>query len=227
MKILIIEDEQELAKSIAAYLTGENYRCEFADTYNQALDKIKAYDYDCILLDIMLPGGSGMKILEELKGKNKQDGVIIISAKNSLDDKISGLHIGADDYLAKPFHLPELAARIYSVIRRKSFGNTNIIQQNELKIDLLGKVVSIHNTTVTLTKKELDLLLYFTANKNKVVSKSALAEHLSGDLADMLDNHDFIYAHVKNLKKKLAEAGCANYLKTIYGTGYKWELKHI
>ncbi len=224
MKILIIEDEHELAKSIAAYLSGENYLCEFAANYQEALDKIEGYDYDCILLDLMLPGGSGMMVLEKLKQQHKQDGVIIISAKDSLEDKIEGLHIGADDYLAKPFHLPELAARIYSVIRRKSFGNTNIIQQNELKLDLLGKVVSVHHQQLPLTKKELDLLLYFIANKNKVISKSALAEHLSGDLADMLDNHDFIYAHIKNLKKKLSEAGCSNYLKTIYGTGYKWEI---
>ncbi len=223
MKILIIEDEYELAKSIAAYLSGEHYLCEFAANYQEALDKIEAYDYDCILLDLMLPGGSGITLLEKLKQLNKQNGVIIISAKDSLDDKIKGLHIGADDYLAKPFHLPELAARIYSVIRRRSFGNTNIIQQNELKLDLLGKVVTVHQQQIFLTKKELDLLLYFIANKNKVISKSALAEHLSGDLADMLDNHDFIYAHIKNLKKKLSEAGCSNYLKTIYAAGYKWE----
>ncbi|TKC59977.1 response regulator transcription factor [Pedobacter hiemivivus] len=224
MKVLIIEDERELAQSIADYLSGEHYLCEFAATYQEALEKVEVYEYDCILLDIMLPGGNGMQILERLKSLNKQDGVIIISAKNSLDDKIQGLHIGADDYLAKPFHLPELAARIYSVIRRRSFANTNVIQLNELQIDLLGKSVKVHQELIPLTKKELDLLLYFIANKNKVVSKSAIAEHLSGELADMLDNHDFIYAHIKNLKKKLTEAGCANYLKTIYGSGYKWEL---
>ncbi|TCC82610.1 response regulator transcription factor [Pedobacter hiemivivus] len=224
MKVLIIEDERELAQSIADYLSGAHYLCEFAATYQEALEKVEVYEYDCILLDIMLPGGNGMQILERLKSLNKQDGVIIISAKNSLDDKIQGLHIGADDYLAKPFHLPELAARIYSVIRRRSFANTNVIQLNELQIDLLGKSVKVHQELIPLTKKELDLLLYFIANKNKVVSKSAIAEHLSGELADMLDNHDFIYAHIKNLKKKLTEAGCANYLKTIYGSGYKWEL---
>lgn len=224
MKVLIIEDEHELAQSIADYLSGENYLCEFAITYQEALEKIEVYEYDCILLDIMLPGGSGMKVLERLKSLNKQDGVIIISAKNSVDDKIQGLHIGADDYLAKPFHLSELAARIYSVIRRKSFANTNVIQINELQIDLLGKSVKVHQELIPLTKKELDLLLYFIANKNKVVSKNAIAEHLSGELADMLDNHDFIYAHIKNLKKKLTEAGCASYLKTVYGSGYKWEL---
>lgn len=224
MKILIIEDEQDLAQSIAEYLSEESYLCEFASTYHQALDKIETYHYDCILLDIMLPDGNGMKILEELKRQNKQDGVIIISAKDALDDKIQGLQIGADDYLTKPFHLAELTARIYSVIRRKQFGNSNTVQQNELQIDLLAKTVLVNNDLISLTKKEFDLLLYFIGNKNRVISKSTLAEHLSGDFADMLDNHDFVYAHIKNLKKKLNEAGCDNYLKTVYGTGYKWEL---
>jgi len=223
MKILIIEDEKELAKSISEYLSGENYLCEFAGTFGEAMDKIETFNYDCILLDIMLPDGNGLTILEELKKQNKQDGVIIISAKNALDDKIKGLQLGADDYLTKPFHLSELMARIYSVIRRKQFNNSNIIKQNELQIDLLAKSVSIHNNTIILTKKEFDLLIYFIGNKNKVISKSTLAEHLSGDFADMLDNHDFVYAHVKNLKKKLYDAGCEHYLKTVYGTGYKWE----
>lgn len=223
MKILIIEDEEALARSIAEYLSGEKYVCEFAATYRQAMDKVESFDYDCILLDLMLPGGDGMNILEELKTQNKQDGVIIISAKNSLDDKIKGLQIGADDYLTKPFHLPELAARIYSLIRRKQFSGDNIIQQRELQIDLLAKTVLIHNVPVVFTKKEFDLLLYFMGNKNRVISKSALAEHLSGDIADQLDSYDFVYAHIKNLKKKLTEARYGNYLKTIYGTGYRWE----
>ncbi|MGY3053700.1 DNA-binding response OmpR family regulator [Pedobacter sp. UYEF25] len=223
MKILIIEDEPQLAESIAEYLSDEKYLCEFASTYHQALDKIETYSYDCILLDIMLPDGNGMRILEALKNQDKQDGVIIISAKNSLDDKIRGLQLGADDYLTKPFHLSELAARIFSVIRRKQFGNANTIQQNELQIDLLAKTVLANGAFISLTKKEFDLLIYFIGNSNKVISKSTLAEHLSGDFADMLDNHDFVYAHIKNLKRKLNEAGCGNYLKTVYGTGYKWE----
>jgi len=223
MKILIIEDEAELARSISEYLSKENYLCEFAGTYKQAIEKVEAYEYDCVLLDLMLPGGSGMRILEVIKQQNKQEGVIIISAKNAMEDKVEGLQIGADDYLSKPFHLPELAARIYSVIRRKSFGNSNFIQQNELKIDLLAQSVFVNSKPVFLTKKEMGLLLYFIGNKNRVVSKNALAEHLSGDIADMFDNHDFVYAHIKNLKKKLTEAGCQNYLKTIYGVGYKWE----
>ena len=223
MKILIIEDEPGLAESIGAYLTAQDYLCEYAGTWAQAREKVEMYRYDCILLDLMLPGGDGIDILETLKKQGQQDGVIIISAKGDYETKIRGLHAGADDYLAKPFHLPELAARIYSVIRRRSFGNHNHVVQNELKVDLLSKTVTVHGTPVVLTKKELDLLLFFIGNKNRVIAKSALAEHLSGDIADMFDNHDFVYAHVKNLKKKLSEAGYGNYLKTIYGTGYKWE----
>lgn len=223
MKILIIEDEMEFAKSISEYLSDESYLCEYATTFQQALYKIESFDYDCILLDIMLPDGNGMKLLETLEQMKKQDGVIIISAKNSLEDKIKGLQIGADDYLTKPFHLAELSARVFSIIRRKQFDNANIVQQNEIEINLISKSVFIHGKEIILTKREFDLLTYFMGNKNRVISKSNLAEHLSGDFADMMDNHDFVYTHIKNLKKKLNDAGYCNYLKTIYGTGYKWE----
>ncbi len=224
MKILVVEDELELSKSIGTYLSDENYLCEFAATFQEAMDKIDYYEYDCVLLDLMLPGGDGIRILEEIKAQKKMEGVIIISAKNSLEDRIKGLQIGADDYLAKPFHLSELAARIYSVIRRKNFGNVNIIELNELKIDLPAKKVIVNEKEIPLTKKEFDLLIYFVSNKNKVISKTALAEHISGDIADMFDNYDFVYAHIKNLKKKLHEAGCHPYLKTLYGSGYKWQV---
>lgn len=223
MKILIIEDEKELAKSISQYLSAENYLCEIVSTFEDAIIKIGVYEYDCILLDITLPDGNGLKILEELKKENKQDGVIIISAKDSLDDKIKGLEIGADDYLTKPFHLSELTARVFSLIRRKQFSNSNIVKQDALEIDLLARTVTLNHDEILLTKKEFDLLIYFIGNKNRVLSKSTLAEHLSGDFADMFDNHDFVYAHIKNLKKKLSNAGCDSYIKTVYGTGYKWE----
>lgn len=223
MKILIIENEQELAQDMVKYLTNEQYLCECAFDFKGAMEKIYGYDYDCILLDLMLPGGDGLTILEELKRKNKQDGVIIISAKNAIEDKVKGLKLGADDYLAKPFHLSELAARVESLIRRKQFDSNNLIVQNELTIDINAKTVSIHDELVNLTKKEYNLLLFFIGNKNRVLSKGALAEHLSGDFADMFDSHDFVYAHVKNLKRKLKEKGYGDYIKTIYGTGYKWE----
>jgi DNA-binding response OmpR family regulator len=217
MKILVIEDEAELALSISSYLEGENYVCEVAATFNKAYDCISMFHYDCILLDIMLPGGDGLKLLEELKKEKKQDGVIIISAKDSLEDKVAGLKLGADDYLPKPFHLSELGARIFSVIRRKQFDNSNKIEMNELMIDLLSKTVLVHNEQVVLTKTEFDLLLFLIGNKNRVVSKAAVAEHLSGDMANMMDNFDFIYSHIKNLKRKLTEASCKEYIKTIYG----------
>lgn len=222
MKILIIEDEKELVKSMAQYLRQESYVCEIAYTASDAFEKVVIFDYDCILLDITLPDGNGLKILEKLKERNKTDGVIIISAKNSLDDRIKGLNLGADDYLTKPFHLPELSARVSAVIRRKRFDGNNKITHNEITVDLLGKTVSVNNQEIELTRKEYDLLIFLLSNKNRVVSKNAIAEHLSGDDAELLDRFDFIYSHMKNLKKKLTEAGCEDYIKTVYGLGYKF-----
>lgn len=223
MKLLLIEDEQELAKSIQEYLNGNEFVCEWANNFSSAFDKISIYDYDCILLDLMLPDGDGFGILTELKQQNKTDGVIIISAKETLETRIEGFNLGADDYLTKPFHLSELLVRIQALIRRKQFNGNNRISFNEIEIDILSKVVKVNKKNIDLTKKEIDLLLYLIGNKNRVLSKSAIAEHLSGDMADMLDNHDFIYAHIKNLKKKLKNARSGNYIKTVYGLGYKWQ----
>jgi len=222
MKILIIEDEPTLAQSMKQYLTEQEYLCEQAVTYLEATDKIAMYSYDCILLDLMLPDGNGMDVLECLRKTDPHTPVLIISAKGSLDDKIKGIHIGADDYLAKPFHLAELSARIYGLIRRSFYDGSNIVCSNDLKINLRSKEVTASGEQVMLTKKEYDLLLFFVGNKNRVISKNALAEHLSGDMADMFDNMDFVYAHIKNLKGKLNRAGCRNAIKTLYGMGYKW-----
>lgn len=222
MKILIIEDEKELVKSMAQYLRQESYVCEVAYTASEANEKILVYEYDCILLDITLPDGNGLKILEMLRKRNKSDGVIIITAKNSLDDKIKGLNLGADDYLAKPFHLSELSARVSAIIRRKRFeGNTKITFE-EIKIDLLAKTVTIKDQAIDLTRKEFDMLLFLMSNKNRVVSKNAIAEHISGDDAELLDKFDFIYSHMKNLKHKISDAGGEDYIKTVYGIGYKF-----
>ena len=222
MKILIIEDEKELSESIATYLKSEDYVCEIASDFNKALAKIDVYDYDCILLDITIPGGSGLEILKELKANNKMDGVLIVSAKNSIDDKVAGLTLGADDYLAKPFHLSELSARIAAIIRRKNFEGNNVLKYENISIDTIAKSVLINNYPIDLTKKEYELLLYFMSNKKKVISKNAIAEHLWGD--DMQGNNDFIYTHIKNLRKKLAEAGNADYIKSVYGMGYKFSV---
>lgn len=222
MKILIIEDEKELSKSICEYLANEQFVTEVAFDFNTAFEKISLYDYACIILDITLPGGSGLNILKALKTNNKADGVIIISAKNSLDDKIYGLKSGADDYLVKPFHLSELSARVAAIIRRKSFDGNNTIVFDEVQINLNEKQAMVKDKTLDLTKKEYELLLYFISNKNKVISKSAIAEHLWGDNMDLADSYDFIYTHIKNLRKKMLQSGAPDYIKSVYGMGYKF-----
>ncbi|MBS1759509.1 MAG: response regulator transcription factor [Bacteroidetes bacterium] len=224
MKVLIVEDEEALSKDIAAYLKTENYLCDTVANVHSALDKIDVFDYDCILLDITLPDGNGFSVLKELKENKKTDGVIIISAKNSIDDRIDGLNLGADDYLPKPFHLSELSARIAAIIRRRQFAGNNILTLNELTFDTSAKMVAVHHVGLEFTRKEYDLLLYLVSNKNRVVSKNAIAEHINGDDTDLYDNFDFIYAHIKNIKKKLAAAKCNDYIKSIYGMGYKFEI---
>lgn len=224
MKILIVEDEPELRKSIVDYLGSEHYICETAEDYHTALNKIESFDYDCIILDLGLPGGDGLHILKALKQNRKTEGIIIVSARNAIDDRISGLNLGADDYLSKPFHLSELGARIAAIIRRRKFDGSNILQLNELSVDTASKTVKVHHKPVDLTRKEYDLLIYLVSNKNKVISKNAIAEHLSMGETDVFDNFDFIYAHIKNLKKKLSQSGCTDYIKSIYGMGYKFDI---
>ena len=221
MKLLIVEDEKELAASMVSYLKNENYTCEVAFNFKQALDKIETSDYECIALDITLPGGSGMQLLKELKNNKKTDGVIIISAKNSIDDRISGLRLGADDYLVKPFHLSELAARINAIIRRKMYSGNNVIRFNEISIDTLAKEVRVKEDPVELTRKEYELLVYFLSNQRKVISKNALISHLWSQEMGTGESADIIYTHIKNLRKKLSEKGCGDYIKSLYGMGYK------
>lgn len=223
MKILIIEDEPTLAKSIESYLTREKHICEIAATFELGSEKIGLYQYDCILLDIGLPDGDGLTLLKMLKASKKSDGVIIISAKDSLDDRITGLTLGADDYLLKPFHLPELNARIQAVMRRRNFdGNTNITF-DVIEVNPSARQVMVKGQEVTLTTKEYDLLLYFIANKNRVVSKNSIAEHLWGDNMDQADSFNFLYSHIKNLRKKLMDKGAADYVNTVYGIGYNFK----
>lgn len=225
MKLLIVEDERELSDSIVSFLCREDYLCEQAFSFAEVVMKVELYEYDCILLDLMLPGGNGLDVLRKIKSTSPQTGVIIVSAKDSLDDKVAGLKIGADDYLAKPFHLPELSMRIFALLRRKCFTNSNTLQNGPISIDLLGKVVSVGTVTLDLTKTEYELLLFLIENRRRVVSKSALAEHLSGDMADMMNDFNFVYAHIKNLKAKMADVGMADCIKTYYGTGYKWAIE--
>jgi len=224
MKLLVIEDEKELSDSICAYLGSDNFVCETAYDYHSAVEKILLYDYSCVILDINLPGGSGLDILRQLRDNDKSDGVLIVSAKNALDDKITGLKSGADDYLAKPFHLSELSARVDAIIRRKLFGGKDTVIAGDLVLNISGKTVSASGKPLDLTRMEYALLLYFTGNKNKVISKGALAEHLWGDDMDLAVNYDFLYTHIKNLRKKLQQAGSPDYIKSVYGLGYKFNV---
>jgi len=222
MKILIVEDELSLQRSIAQYLMSEGNLCSMASTYAQAQERLAAYEYDCILLDLTLPDGEGLQILKYLNRMNKAEGVIIISARNSIDQKIEGLNLGADDYLIKPFHLSELNARILAIVRRKNAHWERHIGFNEIRIDLDAKEVLVNGKIVYLTKKEFDLLLYFVSNKGKVISKSAAVEHIWGDDSDMADSFDFIYTHIKNIRKKLTDGGSRDYFQSVYGIGYKF-----
>lgn len=224
MKLLIIEDELSLSQSMVEYLSPA-YVCEQAFTYADALARIKEFDYDCIILDIMLPGGSGMQLLQYLKAMRKNDSVIIISAKNAIEDRVTGLQSGADDYLVKPFHLSELNARVAALLRRRSFEGQSVIVAGDITINLAGNEVTVNGQPLSLTVKEYQLLLYFTANRNKVLSKNSLASHLWGDDMDIADNHDFIYTHIKNLRKKILAAGGDDCIKSIYGVGYKMQVK--
>lgn len=220
MKILIIEDEVNLMESMAEYLSAQEYKCIKANNFHEALKASEESEFDCILLDIGLPDGNGLKILEYLKMDNRKDGIVIISAKNSLDDKIKGLGLGADDYLTKPFHLSELNARIGAVIRRKSFDGSDTITINNLSVNTREKMVMVDSMPVELTKKEYELLLYFISNKRRLISKDAIAEHLCGK--EIGNAYDFIYTHIKNLRKKLMQAGSEDLIKSVYGMGYKF-----
>jgi DNA-binding response OmpR family regulator len=225
MKLLIVEDEKTLSDSMLTYLKQESFICDAADSYAGAIEKIDLFDYDCILLDINLQDGNGLELLKELKANHKTDGVLIISARNSLEDKVAGLHLGADDYLPKPFHLSELGARVTAIIRRKNSAGNNLIRLEELQVDTQAKSVTVNGQSVDLTRKEYQLLLYFVYNKGRVVSKNAIAEHLWGDEMGGAANYDFIYTHIKNLRRKLIEAGCGDYIQSVYGMGYKFSVQ--
>lgn len=222
MKVLLVEDEPVLLDTLVNYLGKEGYVCETAENYAAASEKVSIYEYDILVLDISLPGGSGLDILRQLKKNRPETGVLIVSAKNSLDDKILGLDIGADDYLTKPFHLAELNARIKALSRRRLFKGTNVLQFHEIEVDLTTNTIAVQGTPVELTKKEYDLLVYFISNQNRVLTKAAIAEHLWGDYMDLADNFNLVYSHIKNLRKKIEQQGGSDYIKTVYGMGYKF-----
>jgi len=221
MKILIIEDEVELLIMIGNYLTKERFICELAENFKKAEEKISVYEYDFILLDITLPDGNGLNLLKTIKKYQKQAGIIIISARNSIDDKIDGLDLGADDYITKPFHLSELNSRIKAVLRRKQFSGSETVAFNEITVNTESKSVVVNGKELAFTRKEYDMLLFFLINKGRVLTKEAIAGHLWEDSIDMSDSYDFIYTHLNNIRRKIRQAGGADYIKTIYGMGYK------
>ena len=222
MKILIIEDENELLSTMKNYLESEGFLCETAISYFEAEDSLSVFNYDIIVLDLTLPGGNGLDLIRLIKDRNRQAGLLIVSAKNSLDDKIKGLDMGADDYISKPFHLAELSSRIKSLARRRHFNGTNELIYNEIKINIDSNEVSVNGENIDLTKKEYEILLYFMVNGNKLITRESIAEHVWGDNISFADNFDFIYSHIKNLRKKIAEKNGRNYLHNIYGMGYKF-----
>lgn len=222
MKMLVVEDEQGLAESITAYLSKEGYRCEMAATYQEADEKLYLYEYDCIIVDLTLPGGDGLQLIETLKKRSASTGIIIISARNALEDRIKGLEVGSDDYLTKPFHLSELNARVKSLIRRRNFGGHNEIHYHEIAVQSLSRKVFVKEQETVLSRKEYDLLLYFLSNIDVALTKVSIAEHLWGDHVDSADSLDMVYSHIKNLRRKLIEKGSRDYIRSIYGIGYKF-----
>ncbi|MCC7232438.1 MAG: response regulator transcription factor [Bacteroidia bacterium] len=222
MKVLIVEDETDLLQSIMAFLKESGMNCEQAVNLAEAIEKINTHTFDCIVLDIGLPDGNGLRLIEELQKKEHQTGIVIVSARNALDDRLKGLNIGADDYITKPFYMPELSARIKSVVRRRSSQGKNEIIFHELRVFPEEMLMYINDKSVSLTRKEHELLMYMLSNQSKVLTKESIAEHLWGDHADMADSFDFIYSHIKNLRKKITDNGGRDYLKSVYGVGYKF-----
>ncbi|MDJ1470313.1 response regulator transcription factor [Xanthocytophaga flava] len=222
MKLLLIEDESALSQSMANYLTKAGYHCETAMDFESAQEKTLLYSYDCIIVDLTLPGGNGLDIIGKLKQVNSTVGIIIVSAKNALEDRLKGLELGADDYLTKPFHLSELNARIHSILRRRLQGGSTKISFQEITILPQQGQALVNNEPLILTRSEYDLLLFFIYNKERIITKESVAEHLLGDSADQIDSFDFIYSHVKNLRRKIVEKGGKDYIQSRYGVGYKF-----
>jgi DNA-binding response OmpR family regulator len=221
MKILLVEDERELAKTTHQFIINQGHQCDLAPTLSDALLMIESV-YDLIILDLNLPDGNGLDVIKKVKSRGIASGIIVVSARNSIDNKVEGLELGADDYLTKPFHLSELNARIKSLVRRVQFQGEEEINYNELKVIPSQMITMVNGTIVDLTKKEFDLLIYLIANKNRILTKTAIGEHMSKDFGDYGFTDDFIYTHVKNLRKKLIKANCGDYIKNIYGVGYKF-----
>ena len=223
MKLLVVEDDPEIQESIVTYLAPEGYACEQAFDLRNAMDKIDFYTYDCVLIDLNLPDGNGIDIIKALKKNQSQSGIIVITARDAIDERVKALEFGADDYLVKPFNLSELNARIKSLIRRIQFHGNQQITFGELEIFPDNFKVVVQGNSLDLTKKEFEILLFFVSNAGRVIAKESLAGQLWGEEMDLSYSYDFVYAQIKNLRKKLKEAGAKDYIQTIYGVGYKFE----
>ncbi len=222
MKILIVEDDFEIQDSIMQYLTSGGFICEQAYNLEESIEKISLFNYDAILIDINLPDGNGTELIKELKIRKKTSGIIVITARDAIEDRVKALEFGADDYLVKPFNLAELNARIKSLIRRIRFQGDNHITAGDFQIFPNSFKVLVNEKMVELTKKEFDLLLFFVSNAGRVITKESLAGQLWGDEMDFTYSFDFVYAQIKNLRKKIKAAGKRDYIQTIYGVGYKF-----
>ncbi len=221
MKILIVEDEVELLEVMIHTLSKSGYIVDHALDYKMALDMVISYEYDCILLDITLPGGNGMDLLSEIVQKEKGEAVIIVSAKNSVGDRITGLQLGADDYISKPFHLAEMVARVSSAIRRRNHNGMNWLKWNNIKIYPEKREVTVDGEELSLTKKEFDILYYLIINQGRIINKISISEYVWGDISEKVDSLDFLYSHMKNLRRKLSEASARVDIQAVYGIGYK------
>lgn len=224
MKLLFVEDEPVLLQEMESYFGSLDYVCERAPTYVQALEKISNYSYDIVVLDISLPDGNGIDLIQGIRAHHPETGILILSARDSLQDKLKGLNLGADDYLTKPFYVEELNARIIALYRRKALKGASEVGFDNFRLDLDAKILFFNESEIALTRKEFELLMYFVVNKNRVMSKSSIAEHLWGDHVDQFDNFDTLYAHIKNLRKKLTNESGKDYIKSVYGMGYKFSI---
>lgn len=221
MKLLLVEDQIELNKAIAQALNKDGLLCEATTNFQEADEKIAMYSYDVLIVDINLPDGNGLELIQRMKHANPATGIIVISARNSLDNKIEGLELGADDYLTKPFDVAELIARVHSLLRRRNFSGNDVIHFCGAQIETSNRLVKVGENVIPFTKSEYDILLFFASNPNRVLTKESIAEHIWGDNMDLADSFDFIYSHIKNIRKKMTDAGAENPFKVVYGTGYK------
>lgn len=225
MKLLIVEDHHNLIDAMVKSLEQEQFLCETAMDFETAHEKIHLYSYDILVVDINLPDGTGLNLIREVKKVSPDAGIIVVSARNSVDNKVEGLALGADDYLTKPFDMAELVARIKSLIRRRNFSGNPTISFGSLLIDPVARELTANGQKVDLTRTEFQILLFFASSPGRVISRDSLAEHIWGDHMDLADSYDFIYSHIKNLRKKITATGAGDPIKAVYGIGYKFEVQ--